>query len=251
MALVGCGSTSQTSQLEKQAEEIGRLQLQLREADARLDVASKQMAAIGEQAERSTQLLKVVTTERDEIEQKAAEEIEALQEKLTATSERLRLTAERLERFESHQREEAQRLSPVGTWAMGGQESYRFLFFPNGAGVFQHWAPGWKAGDRHSVESESVNGASVMSNGRFVFEDSTVVGTFDMRFTRRGTKFPPPYRRPPFSSITPPQVPAREVEEEIRATVVVKDADTLRIVGWQKSDAVLTRVDEDWEPDEK
>lgn len=252
--LAGCGRADLTAQIEKQASEIERLQRQLQDADARLEIASKQLESTNEHAERLQGALAAATKAVSTQEQRAAADIALLQKKCDENARALAAAENRLAEIDRKQHEEAARLSAVGVWVRVGDPAHRFIFLENKTGVFQHWdaqKKAWQEGDKKEPGVWA-------GEGTFIYRHSSANGLYELRFERKRSVMNPidplvelekAKQEKSLGIRLPQSTTFREESKRVEATFVMKAADEARIVGWQAADTVLRRVDEDWTPE--
>jgi len=227
----------------KQAAQVEQLKSQLQDADRRLEVANQQLESAVDHSSQLERAMQAAKQEAADAKSQSQAEVKRFELQLRAIQGELQVATDRLAEIARKERDEADRVNPVGAWvgvdAWGKQK--RFLFFAGGRGVFYSWdvdSQKWWEGSKGGEGLAS-------SDGRFDYTHDGARGEYSLRYTEQRNRLRE-MRRPTGGGV--PKTAEENTAVELQ--LIMRSSDEALLVGGG-ADTVLTRVDETWTPDKE
>ena len=224
VSVIGCSD-------QKQAAQVEQLKSQLQDADRRLEVANQQLESAVDHSSQLERAMQAAKQEAADAKSQSQAEVKRIELQLRAVQSELQVATDRLAEIARKERDEADRLNPVGAWAGvdGWGERKRFLFFAGGRGVFYKWdihTKKWQEGGESGVRAYLAR-----SDGRFAYTQDGARGEYALRYTSK-TKG------------------AGGNTAVVELQFIMRSSGEALLVG-EGADMVLTRVDESWTPEKE
>lgn len=230
LAVAGCGGAEPAARVDR--------------LTAAVDEANRRAESAAEEAGRLARQLEATRKELADARHDAAADLRRLGRHVVAVEGELRALVD----AGRADREAADRLSPVGTWACKATP-HRFQFFADGRGRYQTWEAAlgrWRDGSR-------TVGTMALSSGDFAYEPAGADGAYVLHYTeqrKRTAARVEASAAAPNASAPSKGPPAFEVADEtcvVELLFVMRSSDDARLVGWS-DDPVVSRVDDGWTP---